>query len=122
MKHKVLVVDDERDVNELLTMRLVSNGYDVLNAYDGEEAIRIAKREKPDLILLDILMPKIDGAKTAEFLREMPETKDIPVVFITCLFTKEDEAKDNIRGGIYFIAKPYNGDQLLNVIKENIGI
>ena len=120
MKNKILVVDDEPDVNELLSVRLRNNGYEVFKARNGKEAIVIAVRENPDLILLDILMPELDGAATAALLRENPVTKAIPIVFITCLFTKEDEAKGSIRGGTYFVAKPYDADELLKVVKENI--
>lgn len=120
MKKTVLVVDDEKEIVQLLSMRLVNNGYDVLKAYNGREALNIAKKEKPDLIVLDILMPEMDGSKVASLLKEDPDTEDIPVIFLTCLFTKNDEKEGNVRGGTYFIAKPYDGEQLLKLIKENV--
>ena len=120
MEKKILVVDDEPEIVQFLGLRLANSGYKVLKAYDGNEAIKIAKKELPDLIVLDILMPKLDGSKTASMLKEDPETKDIPVIFLTCLFTKEDEKDGNVRGGRYFVAKPYDGEELLKVIKENL--
>jgi len=120
MEKKILIVDDEPEIAQFLGLRLTNSGYKVLKAYNGTEAIKIAKKELPDLIVLDILMPEIDGSKTASLLKEYPETKDIPVIFLTCLFTKEEEKKGNVRGGVYFVAKPYDADQLLSVIKENL--
>jgi DNA-binding response OmpR family regulator len=120
MEKKILVVDDEPEIVQFLGLRLMNSGYKVLRAYDGAEAIKIAKKELPDLIILDILMPEIDGSKTASLLKECPETKDIPVIFLTCLFSKEEEKDGNVRGGVYFVAKPYDGDHLLGVIKESL--
>lgn len=120
MERKILIVDDEHDIVQFLGLRLTNSGYKVLKAYNGVEAIKIAKKELPDLIILDILMPELDGSKTASLLKEYPETKDIPVLFLTCLFTKEEEKQGSVRGGVYFVAKPYDGDQLLRVIKENL--
>lgn len=120
MEKKVLIVDDEPEIVQFLGLRLANSGYKVLKAYNGIEAIKIAKRELPDLIVLDILMPGMDGSKAASILKESAETKDIPIIFLTCLFTKEEEKQSNMRGGVYFVAKPYDSDQLLNVIKENL--
>ena len=120
MQKTILVVDDEPEVVQLLSMRLSSEGYNVLTAVNGKEAVNIAKKEKPDLIVLDVLMPEMDGSKAASILKESPETKDIPVIFLTCLFTKEEEMSGNVRGHEYFVAKPYDSDQLLRVIKDNI--
>jgi CheY-like chemotaxis protein len=120
MQKKVLIVDDEPDMVKLLSTRLANDGYSVLEAYNGKDALKIAKMENPDLIILDILMPVQDGTITASILKEDPETKDIPIIFLTCLFTKEDEERGIMPGGIYFVAKPYDGDQLLKVIKKNI--
>ena len=120
MEKKILVVDDEPEVVQLLSLRLVNSGYKVLKAYNGKEALSVAKRENPDLIILDILMPELDGSKTASLLKISPETKDIPIIFLTGLFTKEDEKKGSIRGNMYVVAKPYDGNQLLKAIKKNI--
>ena len=120
MEKKILVVDDNPEMVQLLSLRLIDNNYKVLNAYNGKEALDIAKRENPDLIILDIIMPELDGAKTASLLKENPKTKDIPIIFLTGLFTKEDEKKGSIRGNMYVVAKPYDGNQLLKAIKKNI--
>jgi len=120
MLKKILVVDDEPDAVKMMEMRLSHEGYEVLKAYDGAEAVKIARKERPDLILLDILMPVMDGAETAAKLRELPETKNIPVIFITCLFTKEDAMQETVRGGTLFVSKPYDAEELSRIIRENI--
>jgi len=120
MQNTILLVDDEPDVVKLLSVRLVDNGYKVLKARSGKEALGIAKSKNPDLIILDVMMPGLDGSKTASLLKEDPKTKDIPIIFLTCLFTKEDEKKGNTEGGAFLVAKPYDGEQLLRIIKERI--
>lgn len=120
MPKKILVVDDEPDAVRMMELRLLHEGYEVLKAYDGAQAVKMARKERPDLILLDILMPVMDGAKVAETLRELPETKNIPVIFVTCLFTKEDAMQETVRGGTLFVAKPYDAEDLTRIVRENI--
>lgn len=120
-KNKILVVDDEEDMLDLLELRLAANGYSVVTANNGKDAIRLAKEEHPDLILLDIMMPGMDGSEVAGILRNDPETKNIPVVFLTCLYAKDEEKR---RGhaihGNFFIAKPFDQNELLAEIKKQI--
>lgn len=120
MDKKVLVVDDEASVLVMLEERLKYAGYDVITAQDGREAIRIAKRENPDLILLDIMMPEMDGTEAAKILEKDPETKNIPIIFLTCLVKKEEEANKSVIGGHYFIAKPYTSEALLEAVEKHI--
>jgi two-component system sensor histidine kinase/response regulator len=120
-KKKILIVDDEPDVLHLLGERLSKAGYDVLRASGGLEAIEQAQREKPDLIILDIAMPGMDGSEVANTLRAQPETKDIPIIFLTCLFTKQEEkACGHVLGQNFFIAKPYDVNELLMEIKTRV--
>lgn len=118
---KILIVDDEKDILEMLEKRLSSTGYSVIKADNGKDAIDMAKKEQPDLILLDIAMPGMSGGEVAEKLKDDPDARDIPIVFLTCLFTKEDEA---VQGheiyGKVFIAKPYNPEDLLREIKKRL--
>lgn len=121
VEKKILVVDDERDTLEVLEKRLSHAGYSIIKTDNGKDAIRIAKKEQPDLILLDIAMPDMSGGEVSDQLSEDINTKNIPIIFLTCLFTKEDEA---IQGheiyGKVFIAKPYNPEELLKEIKKRI--
>ena len=118
---KILIVDDEPDVLLLLGERLTKAGYDVIKAPGGQEAIELAHKESPDLIILDIAMPGMDGSEVANTLRAHPPTRDIPIVFLTCLFTKQEEqACGHVLGQNFFIAKPYDVNELLSEIKARI--
>ena len=88
---RVLVVDDEPDAVLILAKTLSARGYEVTTAGRGQQAIMLAKAGKPDLILLDILMPDMDGTQVAAALQEDPTTRNIPVIFLTCLITKKTE-------------------------------
>ncbi|HAJ56928.1 MAG TPA: two-component system response regulator [Candidatus Omnitrophica bacterium] len=121
-KKKILAVDDELEVLTLLEKRLSSAGYDVVTATNGKEAVELAKRERPALIVLDILMPGMDGSETAAVLHDDPNTKDIPILFLTCLFTKREEQFEGHEvGHNFFIAKPYDPADLLTEITKIIG-
>jgi len=113
-KKKILIVDDEPDVLVLLGERLIKVGYDVIKASCGKEAIELAVKKLPDLIILDIAMPVMDGSEVASILRSDPKTKDIPILFLTCLFTKhEEEVCGHLLGQNFFVAKHYDVTELL---------
>ncbi len=121
-KKKILAVDDEKEMLALLEKRLLASGYDVFTAANGQDALAIARREQLDLIILDILMPEMDGSETAARLHEDPKTKDIPILFLTCLFTKREEHLEGHEvGKNFFVAKPYEVEDLLGEIKSIIG-
>jgi len=119
--NKILIVDDELDVLTVLGARLSKSGYSVIKADNGKDALIMAKKEHPDLILLDIMMPDCDGGIVAQNLKNDPVTKDIPVIFLTCLVTKDEEAKvGHAIAGNFFIAKPYDPEKLLSEIKIHL--
>ena len=121
-KKKILAVDDEPEVLILLEKRLSASGYEVLTATNGQDAFDIARREQPQLIVLDILMPGMDGSETAAKLHEDPKTKNIPILFLTCLFTKREERFEGHEvGHNFFVAKPYDPVELLAEITRIIG-
>ena len=110
---KILIVDDERDALFILEKELTARGYSVIAADNGSSALNLAKSEHPDLIILDIWMPGMDGPEVAAKLMEDPKTKDIPVIFLTCLFQKrEGEEQGRVVAGKVLIAKPYSIDGL----------
>lgn len=117
--HKILVVDDEKDVLQLLEKRLTSEGYAVITASSGFDAISLAKLKLPDLILLDILMPGVDGGEVARKLKGDPNTQNIPVIFLTALLSKKEERQVHsvIANNITF-AKPIDTEKLLTQIKK----
>ncbi len=125
-KKKILIVDDEKDVLAVLERGLIAEGYSVTTTDNGNDAVRLAKSELPDLVILDILMPNMEGTEVAAILKEDLRTKDIPVIFLTCMLKKEEEERQgHVIGNNIFFAKPYYMTQLLAEIeasmrKENI--
>ncbi len=118
---KILIVDDEKDILTVLEKRLTNAGYEVIKTDNGREAIIFAKKELPDLIVLDIVMPEIDGSKVAETLKQDTDTKDIPIIFLTCLLTKKEESRLGHKiDGHFFLAKPFNPEELLREIKKRL--
>jgi len=122
---KLLVVDDEPDAVLILAKTLSARGYIVTTAESGLQAIDLAKAEKPDLILLDILMPDMDGTQVAAALQEDETTKNIPVIFLTCLVTKKTQEiglRYHDAGRYVFMSKPYDLDSLLREINRLVGV
>jgi CheY-like chemotaxis protein len=120
-KKKILIVDDEPDVLKLLGERLQKAGYDVIKAVSGKEAIELAEKKEPNLVILDIAMPGMDGSETASVLRANPKTSNIPILFLTCLFTKQEEKEcGHLLGQNFFIAKPYDVIELLSEIDKRV--
>lgn len=117
-KKKILVVDDYPQVVEVLRIRLESSGYEVMTAYDGQEALKIARSKKPDLILLDVLLPKINGYKVARFLKYDKKYKNIPIIMLTSRAKKADAELGIQSGADEYVFKPYNPPQLLQLIRK----
>jgi two-component system cell cycle response regulator len=116
---RVLVVDDSLAARELAEAKLESLGFSVLTAANGRECLQVARAEKPDLILLDIMMPGMDGATTAERLLDDPVTKDIPVIFLTSMISeREEKHRLGQIGGQLFVAKPFDEERLMTAIKK----
>lgn len=111
---KILVVDDEKDIIESLKISLESDNYSVVEAYTGSEAIKKARSEAPDLILLDVMLPDITGYETCNRLRKNPLTKLIPIIMLTGLsgITKNDKKLGLDLGADGYITKPVNIDEL----------
>ena len=116
-KSTILIVDDERDILDLIEYNLRKEGFDVITAEDGEESIRLAKMHHPDLVLLDIMMPKMDGIEVVDQLRQNPDTKDVPVIFLTAPSDEKTEVKGLDRGADDFLTKPISTTKLVSRIK-----
>lgn len=114
--HKVLVVDDEEPIQELLKYNLEKDGYKVKTAGNGLKAIEIAKRFKPDLVLLDIMMPKMDGVETCRLLREIPEFKKMFIIFLTARAEEYSEVAGFDVGADDYITKPIKPRALMSRI------
>ncbi|MFC1699267.1 PleD family two-component system response regulator [Candidatus Omnitrophota bacterium] len=118
-KKKILIIDDEKEFVKMVQYRLEANGYQVLTANDGERGLELAKKN-PDLILLDVMMPTLSGIEVCQLLKEDPQLKDIPVIFLTAKRTKEDQLKGLTAGAEEYIAKPFYSDELLEKIKKTL--
>ncbi|MFA5039373.1 MAG: response regulator [Candidatus Omnitrophota bacterium] len=116
-KRTILIIDDEVGLRNLLKFRLVSFGYDVLVAEDGYAGIELAKSMKPDLIILDIMMPYFNGIEVCKKLKSDYTTKEIPIVFLSVLAQKEDIEMGKQAGGEFFLTKPYDPEKLNFVIR-----
>lgn len=115
--YKILVVDDEPDIIEFISYNLKKDGYEVVVAYDGIEAISVAKKEKPDLLILDIMMPRLDGIGVCEHLRAMPEFEKTLITFLTALGDEISEIKGLNVGADDYIVKPIKPKLLLSRVK-----
>jgi len=115
-KHKILVVDDEPDIVELIAYNLKREGYQVFTAANGQEAVAAAKRVMPDLIILDVMMPKMDGIEACRIMRAMPEFKSTFMVFLTARSEEYSEIAGFNVGADDYIAKPIKPRALLSRI------
>lgn len=116
-KQTILVVDDERDLLDLIEYNLKKEGFKVLKAENGEEGISKAKEHRPDLILLDIMMPKMDGLETVEIMRKDDDLKKTPIIFLTARSDEKTEIDGLNKGGDDYITKPISTTKLVSRIK-----
>lgn len=117
-KKRILIVDDEKDLVETVAFRLQANGYEVISAYDGQEGLDKAKKEKPDLIILDLMLPKIDGYKVCRMLKFDEKYKKIPIILFTACVQEEDKKLGQDVGADSYMTKPFEPQALLTQIKE----
>ena len=113
----ILVIDDEAEITEIIETFLKDAGYQVLVENSSVMGIERAKSFKPDLILLDIMMPFMDGYEVCEELKKNKETENIPVIFLTGKDARSDEGKSFKAGGDMFIKKPFNCERLLEIVR-----
>jgi len=118
---RILIIDDEEQLVEMVKMRLEAAGYSVLCAFDGKEGIEKAKREKPDLIILDLMLPKMDGYKICGLLKSDARYNKIPIVMFTARAQDEDIGLGRELGVDAYIIKPFDPKLLLGKIKELLG-
>ncbi|TET21591.1 MAG: response regulator [Candidatus Cloacimonadota bacterium] len=118
MSAKILVVDDEKDILELVSIILAEEHITVLKAQDGLTALELARKDKPDLILLDIMMPEIDGWEVLKILKIEEETKDIPVAMLTCKTETRDKVLGIQEGAADYITKPFAPEDLIMRVRD----
>ena len=115
---KILIVDDEEDIIEILQFVLEAQGYECITAMDGEEGLRLAKEILPDLIILDVMMPKINGYKISRLLKYDAKYKNIPILMITARSQEEDKNIGEETGVDEYITKPFQVDYVLQKVKS----
>lgn len=117
-RHKILITDDDPVIIELLQVNLEFEGYDVITAADGLEAVERAARDTPDLVILDIMMPRMDGwTARAEMLKD-PRTAEIPVIFLSARAQQADLRKGYESGVAAYVTKPFEPVELLDLIEQ----
>ena len=114
-KKKILIVDDESSVRRVLR-KMLSKNYIVLEAEDGEEAVNMARKEKPDLVLMDLMMPKMDGYTSCHVIKTEPVTKAIPVVMLTAVDHELNVKLGQELGADGYITKPFRSQDLLDSV------
>ncbi|HTY08307.1 MAG TPA: response regulator [Candidatus Edwardsbacteria bacterium] len=114
--YRILIADDEANIVKIMEFELKKNGYDVLTAFDGEEALWIAERDHPDLIISDIMMPKMDGYELCRRVKANPDLRAIPFIFLTAKTGIENKVQGYAIGGEKYITKPCNRAELLKII------
>jgi DNA-binding response OmpR family regulator len=117
----VLVADDDPDILSLVTLRLERSGYDVVGAGDGEEALTAALARGPDLALLDVMMPKLDGYEVTERLREHEATRHMPVILLTARVQEADIARGVEAGADDYVKKPFSTQELRDRVQAALG-
>ena len=118
MARKVLIVDDQPSITKLVSVKLSKEGFEVIEALDGEEGLRKAQEERPDLIILDIMMPKMSGWEVRDKLREDKRCQDIPVIMLTATGRFEEQLKGLEEGIEEYLTKPFDPNDLADLVKE----
>ena len=118
MSKRILIADDETDIVETLQFMLEVEGFECLTAYNGEDALNLAKREMPDLLILDVMMPKINGYKVCRLLKFDAKYKNIPILMVTARSQEEDKMIGEEPGADEYITKPFKINDLVEKVKK----
>jgi two-component system cell cycle response regulator DivK len=118
MTKRILVVEDQEDNRQILRDLLGSVGYEMMEAWDGAAGVAAAREQRPDLILMDIQMPQMDGYEATRRIKAEPDLKSIPIIVVTSYALSGDESKARAAGCDAYVTKPYSPKQLLAKIKE----
>lgn len=120
IKKKILIVEDEESLLKLESILLTSKGYQVEGVADGRAALEAIKNHAPDLVLLDIMLPEIDGFEVCRRIKEDPATKHIPVIMLTAKKSREDMARGEQVGADWYITKPFKSAMVIETIQRFI--
>jgi len=118
MSKRILIVEDQEDNRAIMRDLLSTAGYELIEAADGEEGVKLAQSERPDLILMDIQLPIIDGYEATRRIKATVELKSIPIIAVTSYALSGDEAKTRVAGCDGYVAKPFSPRELLARVRE----
>lgn len=119
---KIMLVEDDDSLREIYTIRLTAEGYAIVSAGDGEEALAVAVKERPDLIISDVMMPKISGFDMLDILKSTPETKDIKTIMMTALSSEDQrERGENLGADRYLVKSQVGIEDVVNVVHDVLG-
>ena len=118
---KILLVEDNEFNRKIVRDLLARQPYDLLEAHDGEAGVAVARRDKPDVIVMDVQLPKLSGLDATRAIRAAPETAKIPIIVVTSLALSGDDKKAMDAGASAYLAKPYSPRQLLDTIRRMAG-
>jgi two-component system, cell cycle response regulator DivK len=121
MTKRILVVEDQDDLRGVLRDLLTGSGYEVAAAADGQDGVATAQSERPDLILMDIQLPIIDGYEATRQIKADPDLKTTPIIAVSSFAIKGDEEKARASGCDHYVTKPYSPLQLLRIIRDFLG-
>ena len=113
----ILIIDDDKAINELIKVNLKLNGYNIIQAYDGIEGFALTKQELPNLVLLDVMMPNVDGYTVAQRIRQCEQTKNIPIIMLTALSEIQDKGKGFDIGVDDYLVEPFDIEELKMRVK-----
>ncbi|RLB93780.1 MAG: response regulator [Deltaproteobacteria bacterium] len=119
--HTVLIADDEHNIRHILDFSLHAEGFDVLSAHNGEDALSLAREQGPDLIILDVMMPGKGGIETCRALKNDPETARIPVILLTARASKADRDAGEQAGADDYITKPFSPQKVIETVQGLLG-
>ncbi len=115
---KILIADDDRTIHVKFTKPLTKEGFEIFNAYNGSEAVEMAQAHLPDLVLLDLTMPEMDGRDVCKFLKNSPDTKDIKIIMLTAKDEQFDRLLGFELGADEFISKPCSAAYIIRIIQQ----
>ncbi|MBS1719780.1 MAG: response regulator [Armatimonadetes bacterium] len=121
MPTKIVVCDDERHIVRLIQVNLEKEGYNVVTAFDGKEGLELIKAEKPDLVVLDVMMPYMDGFEVLKNLRRESQTENLPVIMLTAKAQDKDVFEGYHYGADMYLTKPFNPKELVSFVKRILG-
>lgn len=121
-RKKILAVDDDKFIVMVIRVNLEFEGYEVIEAYDGVQALEMIESENPDLVVLDIMMPEMNGWDVLSRIRENPKTEDLPVIMLTALAQDRDIEEATLRGADVYLTKPFEPEELILTVKRMLAM